>query len=950
MEVFLKLSSGFFRNLLTTRWSIEFTSAALYYSIDGKPKVTLNYLDLNSIQKREGLVSCKLLVGTTTSKQLLEFSGISSDDCDKFIQGAASYAAKAIAKEIDAERPSLQKASQAFNALKVGDFYLNQSRVAETRESLPDAVKFFEHSFFDPDLIPNDIITFADEYREFINPLSSSTLKRNADYVARKKTDYKSIFDTIENYPLTDEQRTAVVTEEDNILLVAAAGSGKSSTLVAKILYLLKEGQYKAHQIIAFAYNKDAQLELTSRIDALFPKFNWDGPRVSARTFHGFCFDVLAEVHETKPSIATIATASKTQQLNYFINLVQELQQTIPIFRANLLTYYSIFKHPQPRKGQINSIAEYNDYLQSLNGKGSRNPETNEWEVTLFAMNGMELKSLEELRIANWLFLNGIKFEYERQYDVNTANQHYRQYKPDFYYPDVDLWHEHFALDAHGKAPSFMKDYEQGVLWKRALHEEQGTTLIETHSAHFTDGSVFDRIDTLLNEANIPRRPPSNEEINAIIETVFNPTRDLELVMTFLKHFKTNNINLEELEAKASQFEDKLRARAFVKVFKEVFLAYQQLLKVAGEIDFEDLVHYACESIEAGKYSSHYEYILVDEFQDASQDRLRLIKALAAQRKHTKIFAVGDDWQSIYRFSGADLKVMTGFPKIFGFTKELKLTQTFRSFQQIVDIASTFIQKNPDQLKKSVTTLDSTEKDPVILIPYDDADPNKIIDNLLASIQKKAITNQSTLSVFILTRYQRQKPDNLPSLIKRYPNLTIEWKTVHASKGLESDYVILHHLNSGNFGFPSEIADDPLLDLVIPEHEQYPHAEERRLLYVAITRAKRAVFGTYHPDRPSPFVKELSEIEGVRVMDQRFSKTYKIGDVCPQCKLGTLEVKTSNDDIQLGCSAYPTCHFTSDVRCPDCQVGKIIMRKAHKTGRSFYACNRFPKCKHIFRI
>lgn len=944
----MKLSSGFFRNLVTTRWLLNSTRDAIYYSIDSSPEATIGYLDLRSITKHEGALSYKLLI--KTQGRTLEFSGISIEDCDEFIREAEHFAGQVIGYNIEKESPSILTAIKQFQTIKAGNFYLNQSKVSEVRETLPKTVSLlFEHPFFNEEFVPRQLRAFAADFKSFVDPSSPATLKRNAEYVARKKAEYASVFDTVEKYPLTDEQREAVVTEEDNILLVAAAGSGKSSTLVAKILYLLKEGQYHAHQIIAFAYNKDAQLELTARIDDLFERFNWTGERVQARTFHGFCMEVLATVHDEKPCIAAVATASKTLQLNFFIQLVKQLQMSSPSFTADLLTYYSIFKLPSPREGEIESLADYNEYLKSLKGRGGRDPITGEWRVSLTSMNGIEVKSLEELRIVNWLFLNGIRFEYEKRYVYNTADQKHRQYYPDFYYPDADLWHEHFAIDSQGKAPKFLSGYEDGVDWKRALHQAQQTHLFETRSAHFNDGSIFERLDQALMAANIPRNPPPATQLDALIEQAFNPSRDLELVITFLKHFKTNNLKPQTVHERAGQCADPTRATAFMRVFEPVYKAYQSLLEQAREIDFEDLVHKACAHIESRAYQSQYEYILVDEFQDASQDRLRLIKALAAQHKHAKLFGVGDDWQSIYRFSGADLKVMTGFAKIFGFTKQLKLTQTFRSVQQIVDVASEFVQRNPDQFKKVVKTLSTASQDPVILRPYDPGNPDKCLEGVIQAIQKRAQQESAHVSVFMLTRYVAQKPNNLNRLTTAYPNVSVEWKTIHASKGLEADYVIIHHMNNGNYGFPSEISDDPLLDLVIPENESYPFAEERRLLYVAITRAKRAVFGFYHPNSPSVFVRELSEIDGVKVEDARFAPVVEEGGTCPTCKHGKVYTRTGKNGVFLGCSNYPDCRFTTNLRCPECKIGNIVQRTAKNTGRPFYACDQFPKCKHIYR-
>ena len=185
-------------------------------------------------------MSYKLIINSKHQRQ--EFSGISSEECDRFIKQVKTYAAGAIALTIDAQQETVLAAIAQFEKMKEGDFYLNQSKVAEVRDSLPQVVsQLIEHPFFDAGRINPQLQAFSQDFKSFVDPNSDGTIKHNAEYVARKKAEYSSVFDTIEKYPLTDEQRTAVVTEEDNILLVAAAGSGKSSTLVAKILYLLRQ-------------------------------------------------------------------------------------------------------------------------------------------------------------------------------------------------------------------------------------------------------------------------------------------------------------------------------------------------------------------------------------------------------------------------------------------------------------------------------------------------------------------------------------------------------------------------------------------------------------------------------------------------------------------------------------------------------------------------------------
>lgn len=944
----MKLSSGFFRSVIGTKWSLELSPVELVYSLGSRTKHRLPLLSIVEVNMIDGTISNGLSINLKT--QFLEFKGISADDCNRFIDTVKHSIAKNIGDEFSRSKAQVKQASDTFSYFESKSFYINQSKIRELAQSIPAEIhQLLSHAYFDVRQIPSLYQGFAQSFLELSNPYSQLVQKRNKEYVQQQLTKYKKIFDTIESHPLTDEQREAVVTEEDNILLVAAAGSGKSSTLISKIFYLLQEQHHQPEEIIAFAFNKDAQEELTERIDKLFSKFAWNGHRVGARTFHGFCMDVIAQVDNKKPSITPIATASKQQQLNFFNSIVETLKKSDPDFNTALLNYYGLFKFPVPDEAVIKDRTDYNQYLLKLDGNGCRNQKTGEWEVTLTSMSGVEVKSLEELRIANWLYLNGIRFEYERPFSQDTADSTHRQYYPDFYYPDIDVWHEHFALDEHGKAPKFMGNYEAGVDWKRELHGSLNSQLIETYSANFKDGTVLERLNKALTFYNVPRNRPDLATIDAMINKVFNPSRDLELIMTFLKHVKTNNLSVENIEQKLTQHPEPERAKAFMLVFTPIYKAYQAHLQDNREIDFEDLVHRACDYIDLKRYQSPYKYLMVDEYQDASQDRIRLVKGLLAQHSQAKLFAVGDDWQSIYRFAGADLKVMTGFEDIFGFTKQLKLTNTFRCVQEIADVAATFVQKNPEQFEKSVNALHSSAKPPVILRPYEPDSPDKILFDILKAIQKRANHEGKKVSVYILTRYTRQKPKNLNALKSKFANIDVEWKTVHASKGLEADYVILHHLNGGGLGFPSEISDDPLLRLVIPKPEHFPHAEERRLLYVALTRAKKGVFCFYDHEKPSAFIKELSSFDGVKTHDVRFAPVIQVNDKCPQCKTGTIETKVGKNGFFLGCDAYPSCDYSTSMRCPQCKVGNIVTRTAKKTGKQFYGCDKFPTCKYIHR-
>jgi len=238
--------------------------------------------------------------------------------------------------------------------------------------------------------------------------------------------------------------------------------------------------------------------------------------------------------------------------------------------------------------------------------------------------------------------------------------------------------------------------------------------------------------------------------------------------------------------------------------------------------------------VERGTYRSPFKHILVDEFQDISRSRGRLVKALKAQHDDARVFAVGDDWQSIYRFAGSDINLMRSFGQEFGGVfdgrsdvhRVVDLGRTFRSVDQIAYAAKKFVLQNSAQLDK-------------IVIPAGTTD----------------VPALKVVSTF--RQYRYLAPSNLPQLRREFPKLDISFRTIHSSKGLEADHVILLNLYRGRTGFPSEIVDDPLLSLVSPDAEPFENAEERRVMYVALTRARHTVTLMGSASKQSAFVTEL---------------------------------------------------------------------------------------------
>jgi len=934
-------SSGILRSLFKGKWDLSIDGDTIRYS-HGKERKQIRLQDLRSINIGKGILSDEVFFYGANTRIIVK--GLTSSD-SRNLKSEIEHDVKKLIAESITKNPQLaqllSKFKGAVQSLLNGKRYIAHSDVVNWMKNLPEVGEYIAHPYFDRAFLSSDIKWAFEEIDAFRLPENPKIEEHNKQFILNEQKKYRQLFDSIESFPLTQEQSASVVINEDRGLLIAAAGSGKSSTIVAKVAYLIESELAKPCEILILAFNKDAQTELASRLEEKLSNRYPNFEQIQNKTFHALGLEMLAQVEGVKPSICTIASLKGSALLNEFNAMIEDLRLTNSDFNMAWMEFVTISKTPVD---DLDSFQCYDDYVEYLKGLGaSWKSGIGGRKLRLVAIDGTEVKSLEELRICNWLAFNGINYRYEKQYVLETADESHGNYYPDFYYPDIDVYHEHFAIDQNGKAPAFFKDYEKGVLWKRVLHSESGTTLIETHSAHFKDGTVIGRLKRYLSELGQTFNPLTRLQLDTIVKKTFNPAKDAEIFPTFLKHMKANSISMDMLYEKAKLLPDVYRSNQFLKAFEFIYEAYQTRLSSNREIDFEDQIIKACSYVENRRFEHSWKYILVDEFQDISQDRKRFINALLNQKLEAKLFAVGDDWQSIYRFSGADIDIMTNFPDHFGATSVGYLTNTFRSYQELVDVASKFVMRNDKQLKKEVHSISRLDRDLVSLISYSSqAEQVKKLEQGLAKINELAESKNIKLSVFLLARYNHQKPKNLLRLQSQFRHLDVGFKSIHASKGLEADYVFLLNIESGAYGFPNVITDDPILHMVIPQPESFSNAEERRLLYVAITRAKRGFFGLVNQSSVSSFSSELSGMKRVKT-DKALSKK----DFCPRCHSGALRLIKGKYGLFLGCSNR-LCRYTEKPKCPACGYGELKMRKG-KYG-TFGGCSRYPKCKHITHI
>ena len=778
-------------------------------------------------------------------------------------------------------------------------------------------------------------------------------------FVGKELARFKEFFDSIESKPLTAEQRLSVVVDEDATLVLAGAGSGKTSVITAKAAYLFKAGIRLPEEILLLAFAKNAAEEISQRVEAR------TGVPITAQTFHALAYTIIGKVEGSKPALAEHAS-DDLAFTNLIKQILKDLVATMSEVSKAIIEWFAHFLIESKSEWDFKTKHAFYSHLEKQD---------------LRTLQGEKVKSYEELQIANWLYENGIDYEYEPDYEHKVAETGRRDYCPDFRLIDSGVYIEHFGVrretTSDGKerlvtAP-FVKrdDYLAGMEWKRQVHTEHGTTLIETYSYERQEG----RLLTSLAEKLAPYvefKPRATSTIFDRIVELNQVDNFCQLLGTFLRKFKGGGYSLDDCETKAHHLKLGDRAKAFLSVFAPTLTEYQRRLD--GRIDFEDMILRAARYAETGEYVSPYKHILVDEFQDISQGRARLIKALKAQHADARLFAVGDDWQSIFRFTGSDIHLMRRFGEEFGGSfdgehaihRVVDLGRTFRSVDQIAFAARKFVLQNPAQIDKQVVPAGQATGPAIRIVLTPKNEDGQKLSEVLASLQTNALPTESAPTVLLLARYRFLEPA-MSALKRQFPRLRLSFKTIHASKGLEADHVIVLAADSGRMGFPSEIADDPLLALVSPEAEVFDNAEERRVMYVAMTRARHTLTILASKSRPSAFVTELMNDHGLKIATATGAE--RPAHECGECGGRLIDVQGKDGRLWYRCehdqhcgNFLPACSScgselprhshtptvatcscgTTYPSCPNCTDGWLVERSG-KYG-SFWGCVRYPSC------
>lgn len=810
----------------------------------------------------------------------------------------------------------------------------------------------------------------------------------NEEFLARAMVEEKEYLDNVLKavdpvVVLDEDQRKVVLTDEDYCLVIAGAGAGKTTTVAAKVKYLVDKKGIDPAQILVVSFTNKAVNELKEKIqDDL-------GVPCPIATFHS---TGNAIIHKNSPEEKlNIVDNSKLYFVirDYFRGSVMKNESVVNKLIMFFATYFDAPYEGDDLNGFFNNIAKANystmrsdleDFKREVIDTRTKKSVTIQNEI---------LRSHQEVEIANFLYLNNIEYEYEPIYQYNIQYSH-KPYTPDFviYQNGKIAYIEHFGITENGKNDRYSQDeleqYKKAINDKIKLHKQHDTTLIYTFSVYNDGKPLTEHLQEALEVKGFELKPRSNKEVMELLvagEENRYVRKLINLICRFISNFKVNGYNAEEFNRMYHSTQN-VRSRLFLEICHDCYLEYDRWLKENKAVDFEDMINESARllrEVKEMKQKLSFKYIIVDEYQDISRQRFDLTKALS-EVTDAKIIAVGDDWQSIYAFSGSDITLFTKFSEKMGYAKMLKIVKTYRNSQEVIDIAGNFIQKNSEQIRKRLLSPKNIT-DPVIIYTYDSTAKGRKGDRRSGSNYAVAHAVETALTQLIMYKKQEGRQPGTILLLGRYafdgdhleksglfefvrggskiksvkyPKLDITFMTAHSSKGLGYDDVIIVNGKNETYGFPSKIEDDPVLAFVIKGDRSIDYAEERRLFYVAMTRTKNRVFFVAPEQNPSEFLLELKKDYKNVVLHGNWNeeKPQSIAKKsCPLCGYPMqLKYKRAYGLRLYICTNEPEiCGFmTNDYRagklciqkCDKCRDGYLVVKSSKENGY-FLGCTNY---------
>lgn len=709
--------------------------------------------------------------------------------------------------------------------------------------------------------------------KEELTKSRQTILNYNNEFVQERKRDYTHLWNK-GFLSLDDEQQTAVVTDDKHNLVVAAAGSGKTEVLITRIAYLIrrKPDSVDPRRILAIAYQRKAMEEIEKRLHDRYGIRN-----VSVRTFHKLGKDI---VEETGKDFRHADIIDQNKKHGIIRKIFEQKIGDEP-------DYYKLF---------LNFVKTIQDKDEREDIEKKDEALIYALERSYFSINNTRVNSRAEKEILDFLLmhkLNGKSIGVKYEPDVNG-------FRPDFYLPQYDLFIEHWALNVKGQVPEWFsqstKEYKKAMEKKKKWFADHDKSLVETFAHEYNEDAPEDFLELLKSRVieKLQSRQEDTPEFilktyKEIVEIAWHSYRTpIEDIVNFITSAKTYGLTLTRIAEKLRKNKWTNKQLAFGNLALPVYSVYEEILHEYDKIDFEDMINKAINQLNdsPSQRADVYDHILIDEYQDISSQRYKLIKKLMERNPSCKLFCVGDDWQSIMGFSGSNLNFFVNFEHYFENPAKTRISTNYRSIRTIVDAGAELIKNNTScQIQKSTISNRKDVKLIKVLILTHKKDyeenyhrqtaedcQNRIIDY----IQK----GYSPRDILILSRCMRTRMmkgykliSNIRIFIEKakekgiklaYQNVDawnrIRLLTAHKSKGLEAKVVFLLNVTKGMLGFPCEMEDPSIYE---PARENYPpqdtKEEERRLFYVAMTRAMEDLYIYTWEPKMSEFLEEIED-------------------------------------------------------------------------------------------
>lgn len=680
--------------------------------------------------------------------------------------------------------------------------------------------------------LPNSYENVFEEIPEMFKKIAKKRSKHNRCLIREGLEHARDALLMVGMTKIDRKQLLSIVKEDKTNLVLGGAGTGKTTVAAARAKYILRMMKCTCDELI-FITN----LEQKSYASQLV------GSDVAVTSFREVATKIVKSIDGKNPKLIDIDMQTFFEEK---IHKAIEKKEYI----NRLIDYVLFFKFNYGTAFNWQSEEQYQQHLK---------------EFPAITLRGDYVKCYEHMDIANFLFSNGIDYDYDKPYVRDVLDFDKRRYRPAFYLPDFKLYIDCFEIDKKGLVPKYKVSvfnvktpsiqYREAVNRIREIHREYDTKLLEVYSYEKMDNTLFGNLEKKLQREGVVFSPLDPFYIWDIISKM-NSVIIPELVQLFIALFKlsrSRGLNDEEL-LNTNRSQNRTfacsykRNESILSLFIPLYKDYMSMLDTPSSeafTDEENLIYKAEYFLRHNRFISPYKYIIVDNYQNITKPQLALLKALKEQ-KDSYIFCTADDWQCLGGQMGSDVNFTIDFELYWGSSETSCLENCYRNSFSITNVSKHFITQNKDQLRKMIFSTDNSLHNCIEIIEAD----NYI--HLVEATNNCIFELSQSGTVALIGRYR----NDLDLFMGKIPANT-PFYTVFQAANITADYIIIINNLKTEIGFPCTLQSDDVLELVSEKNEVFKNSQERRLFYIAITRAKKKVVLLCIKDCVSEFVEEL---------------------------------------------------------------------------------------------